>query len=192
MTGDEIIALGRAYFGEPVASSILEATADSFLNVAVQELYEDLPADRLRLLQIIDSPTFTAGKAVIPTAWDKVLGVYVDGVQAVGVSPEVIKAVDAGAYFVPIVPVFSIDNQTMWVRPTTGAITVGHIDPPAEIADTSLEITSFSVMWHPALACLLASYMYAQEEDAEQAQYYRNEYLALVTSVSSQMEAESA
>lgn len=192
MTGDEIIALARQHFGEPTASSISTTQAKNFLNAAVQEMYGDLPVDRLRDLVEVSSLTFTDGQDDIPSTWDRVLAVYVGGVAAVAVSPETIQTSDTGAFFTALVPLYSLDTSHMWVRPVGGTVTVAHIDAPAEITNFTTEVTSFGVNWHPALASLVACYMYAQEEDAEQAQYYRNEYLAQVTSVSQQMEAESA
>lgn len=191
MTGDEVIALARFYFGEETALTVPTAREADLLNSALLELYRDLPVDKLRHLLSTDSVALTNGRGDLPTTWDTVVSVYLDGISAVQVTTDVIRATELGDFWLPLVPVFALDNNYLWVVPN-GSVEVSHIDPPAEVTDTSATLDSaFPEQYHTALAALMASYMYAQEEDIQQSGYYREEYMQQLASMSAPAEAEA-
>lgn len=191
MTGDEVIALARFYFGEETALTVPTAREADLLNSALLELYRDLPVDKLRHLLSTDSVALTNGRGNLPTTWDTVVSVYLDGISAVQVTTDVIRATELGDFWLPLVPVFALDNNYLWVVPN-GSVEVSHIDPPAEVTDTSATLDSaFPEQYHTALAALMASYMYAQEEDIQQSGYYREEYMQQLASMSAPAEAEA-
>lgn len=178
MTPVEIIALARAQFGEASAMSVSEVSARDFLNAAIVELYEDLPSDRLKGLLSVTSVSLTAGKGSIDPTWDKILEVYVDGAPASVVPRDTISHHDYNEFFESVVPITHIDDDSVWVRPTTGTCSVLHLDPPVEVtaANEGTEYSSIDDIWHPALADLVTAAMYAQEEDVQQAEQYRSAY----------------
>lgn len=178
MTPTEIITLARSHFGEPTPLTVDADTARDYLNASIRELYEDLPPDRLKGLLTEESVTLTAGEGDIDPTWDKIVELYVDGLPAHAVGRESIAHNDYNQFFESPVPIFHLDDSHVWVRPTTSTVEVVHIDPPAELveADDDVEFTDIEDIWHPALADLVAMYMYAQEEDAQQSELYRNAY----------------
>lgn len=192
MTGDEIINLARIHYGEETPNVVSSDSAKSFLNSAIMELYEDLPAERKKNLITTDTVSLTSGSGIIDDTWDKVLEVYANGVPAYLVSREVIynSAYGQQNLFESVVPIFYIDDTQVWVRPDNATVDVVHIDPPVPIANFEGEVTAFDEQWHPALAFLVASYMYAQEEDVVQAQHYRAEYQQRLTSVTASVGEE--
>lgn len=179
MTPDEIVELARVQFGEETALTVTDESAREFFNAAVMELYEDLPPDRMKPLMTTQSVALTSGKGDVVDTWDKILAVYVDGVPAHAIPRQAIQAHDYSQFFESPVPVFHLDDTHIWVRPTGSTCELVTIDPPSTI-DTSTgddtEYTDFENIWHTALADLITSYMYAQEEDAQQAQLYYNAY----------------
>ena len=190
MTGTEVITLARLYFGEATALTVPSARELDLFNTALKELYRDLPVDKLRHLITTDTVTLTNGRGNLPDTWDTVVSVYLDGISAVQVTTDVIRGTEIGSYWLPLVPVFAVDNNYLWVVPN-GTVTVSHVDPPAEVTSLAGEITAFPEQYHTLLASLLASYMYAQEEDAQQAAYYRGEYVEQLTSLSAPAEAQA-
>lgn len=183
MTGDEIIALARASFGEAQPLTVSADNAKKYLNASLKELYEDLPPDRMKNLISTSSVAIVSGKGLVSDTFDKLLEVYVDDIPALQVSKSIIRGWDYGTLFQTEVPIFHWDTENLWVRPPLGAISVVHLDPPNPISNFTLEVSAFDNVFHEALAALVASKMYAQEEDATQAQHYRQEYLHSITSI---------
>lgn len=183
MTGDEIIALARANFGEASPNTVSVQTAKDFLNSALQELYNDLPSSRMKNLIAEDSVALTSGQGLVVNTYDQVLEVYVDSLPAIQVPREVIRNSDHNDLFTSPVPIFYVDEKNLWVRPTTGLAKIVHLDPPGVIADFTQEVSVFAELWHPALALLVTSYLYAQEEDTTQAAHYRGEYSHTLTNL---------
>lgn len=190
MTGDEIIALARANFGEETALTVSEQTSEDFVNAALQELYNDLPVERLKNLLTESTVTMASNKGPIDNAWDQVIEVYVDDLPAVMVPRDVIQNADHNSLFAPPIAICHVDNSHVWVRPS-GTVKIVHLDPPDAISDFTAEVTDFSELWHSAIAMLVTSYMYAQEEDSTQAQHYRSEYSQSLASLLQQMEKET-
>lgn len=189
MTGADIITLARLHFGESTPLTIPADREADLLNTAVQELYKDLPIEKLRHLVTTDNVALTDGRGDLPSTWDTVVAVYLDGVPSVQVSTDVIRATELGPFYQPMVPVYAVDNNYLWVVPT-GTVTVSHVDPPAEITDLALEVDAFPGQYHELLSSLVTSYMYAQEEDVQQAGYYRSEYQQQLTSMSAEATAQ--
>jgi len=185
VTGDEIIALARFHFGEETPNTVSTDTVKDFLNAALMELYEDLPTERLKHLISTDSLSLTAGKGELLNEWDKVLEVHVDGSPAILVGREIIHNIDYGQLnlFEPVIPLFHINESHVWVRPTGSTVEVVHLGPPDVINNFGQEVTAFEEQWHAALASLVASFMYAQEEDIQQAQHYRGDYQQRISSL---------
>ena len=193
MTPAEIITLARTHFGELTALTVSVASARSYLNAAIKELYEDLPVDRLKPLLNDEAISLTAGKGDIPSNLDRVVEVYVDNIPAVAVPREVITTSDYGNLFAPAFPVIHIDSSHIWVRPvSTNTVAITYLQAPTVITagNEGSEITEIPVPFHESLSYLVASYMYAQEEDVQQAQWYRNEYMNRLMSLSQQAVAE--
>ncbi len=109
MTGDEIIALARANFGEETPLTVSEDTSLDYLNVAAQELYNDLPPERMKNLLNEDEVVMASGQGPIDNTWDQVLEVYVDDVPAAMVPREVIGNADYNTLFAPHIPIFHAD-----------------------------------------------------------------------------------
>lgn len=196
MTGEEIITLARYHFGEGTALTITEDAALAYLNEAMQELYSDLPVDRMRNLIEEATVSFVSGnRGVIPNTWDRIGFVYVDEKPAVAVPPEVIRNTDYGTFFTPGVPIYHVDVSYLWVRPAdAGSVTVLYLNPPVAILTAGLatELTVFNRAFHSALADLTASYMYAQEEDLEQAGFFKNEYMSKISNALEMAAAEAS
>lgn len=77
-------------------------------------------------------------------------------------------------YFKSDIPTFSLEGNSIHVRPTTiASVTVTYTNPPAEITNFTLEVTAVDEQWHWVIADLATAYAYAQEEDVQQASYYR-------------------
>lgn len=187
MTPAEIIELARVHFGEETASSVSADSALKFLNEAQQELYQDLPPDRMKSLVQEASVATVDNQGVIVATWDKILDIYVDEIPAVQVSKEIIRNADRNLFGPPI-PVWYRDEKYVWVRPS-GDLLVIFLQSPDDLVtgDLETELDSFDKIFHPALADLVAAYMYAQEEDGVQAQHYRAEYVGKISSVTEQM-----
>jgi hypothetical protein len=185
VTGDEIIALARSHYGEETPNIVSADMAKDFLNAALMELYEDLPTERLKHLISTDSLSLTAGKGEFPDEWDKILEVHVNGSPAILVGREVIHNTDYGQLnlFEPVIPIFHINESHVWVRPTGSTVEVVYLGPPDVIDNFESEVTVFEEQWHAALASLVASFMYAQEEDLQQAQQYRADYQQRISSL---------
>lgn len=179
MTPAEIIALARAQFGELTALTVSAQDARDMLNGAILELYEDLPPSRLKNLLTVTAVALTSGKGSIDPLWDKVIEVYVDDNPAFLVDRAVIAAHDYSQFFTSPTPIAHVDDDSVWVRPTTGVCSVLHLDPPEEVtaANEGTEYSSVSDVWHPALADLVTAAMYAQEEDITQMEAYRASYM---------------
>jgi hypothetical protein len=190
MTGDEIIALARANFGESSPLTVSVQTAKDFLNAALQELYNDLPPERMKNRLTESVVVMTANQGPVENTWDRIIEVYVDDVPALQVPKDVIPNADHNSMFSPPVAIFHVDDKYVWVRPS-GAVKIVHVEPPGIIANFSSEVSVFSELWHSALALLTTSYMYAQEEDVTQAQHYRGEYSQTIASLIQQMEVEA-
>lgn len=179
MTGDEVIELARFYYGEETANVVGEEEAKSLLNAALLEMYEDLPTARLKHLISEDSVSLTSGRTDVMDTWDKVLEVYVEGAPAFPVSREIIHNTRYGQenLFTGVVPYFYADDHQLWVVPEDSTdVDVVYLSPPTLINQFTEEVDAFPEQFHPALASLVAAYMYAHEEDAAQAQHYRNDY----------------
>lgn len=195
MNGAEVIALARLHFGEPTPATITQEMALRFLNVATNQIYVDLSADRLRtLIRENEVPITQGNRGEIPETWHDIIEVYVDDRPAVPVSREVISQSEYGEYdlFSPGTPIFHIDQGYIWVRPSDKTVRAVHTRPPEEITTGTLneEITDIHRTYHTALSSLIASYMYAQEEDSVQSQLYKAEYVALLRTIP-QMEQEA-
>lgn len=191
MTGDEIIALARADFGEAAPLTISADTSKEYLNRAQYELFQDLPPERQKANLLEEAVTATTGQGTITNTWDRIVEVYVNDVPAAPVGREVISNADYGTLFAPSIPVFHIDNSHVWVRPVGGTVKVVHLNPPNRITDTTVAVTSFREQWHRAMAFLITSYMYAQEEDTPQAAHYRAEYTQYIAGQLQQSSEES-
>lgn len=178
MTPQEIIALARAQFGEANALTVTATTARDFLNAAIKETYEDLPPSRLKNLISETTVTLTAGKGSVLATWDKILEVYADNIPCMMVSREVIHQHDYSQFFASPTPICHIDDKNVWVRPTTSTCKVLTLSIPTEVTsgNEGTEYTGLDKVWHPALADLVTAAMYAQEEDAAQADQYRKAY----------------
>lgn len=194
MTGDEIIELARSHFGESSASTVTDAQAIEYLNTSLMELYNDLPPERMKALIDEDTIVLDDGRHVVDNQWDRVLNVYVDGVPASLVPLTSIQAIEYSTLFEPSVPVFSITDESLLIRPTGGTITVTYLTPPEAVTDATSdsELTQFEPFLHPALALMTASLMYAQEEDTQQAAYYRGEYHQMLLNLDVQSEMEAS
>lgn len=179
MSPDEIVALARVQFGEETALTVSDESAYEFFNMAVMDMYEDLPPDRLKPLMTTESIILTSGKGDIDDAWDKILEVYVDSKPSQAVPRPVIQSHDYSEYFTSPVPIYYLDDTHIWVRPEGSTCEVVVLNPPS-LVDTATgdatDYTDFDDIWHTALADLVTSYMYAQEEDAQQASLYYNSY----------------
>lgn len=185
MTGTEIIALALLHYGDSGSTYVSATDALQYLNEASLELYGDLPPAYLVNLMTATAELTNAGGAIpIDDAWDKIVEVYVEDTPAVQVTYDVIASADFNDYFSPSTPIYHVDTSTIWVRPVASGVIVTYLSPPSEITDASLEITDLDPIWHPVLAVLMASYMYAQEEDSQQAQHYKTIYQQKLTSFS--------
>lgn len=193
MTGNEILALARASFGERSELTVLNTEALEYLNSALQELYNDLPPERMKERLVETAVVMAANRGPITNTWDRVVEVYVNDKPAIQVPKEVIQNADYGNLFTPSVGIFHLDNSYVWVRPS-GTVKIVHLTPPAELVtlDLTAELAAFSRVWHPALAHLVTSYMYAQEEDQTQAQHYRGEYSQQILGLIQQMSEEES
>lgn len=179
MTPSAIIDLARAQFGETNALTVTATTARSFLNAALMELYEDLPSERMKNLLTDANVTLDPnGRGDVLDTWDKVVELYLYGIPAQPVPREVIQAHDYNEFFESPVPIFYADESHIWVRPITATCTVVFLSPPTQVTtvNESAEYTDIEESFHPALADLVTSKMYAQEEDPTQAEWYRNTY----------------
>lgn len=193
MTPTEIVELARVHFGERDALTISAPEAITFVNAAIKEIYEDLPVDRLKELLDTETVSLTGGKGDVPSNLDRIVEVYVDDNPAVAVPREVITTADYGSLFEPAFPVVHVDSSHVWVRPSDiDEVDLEYLQAPTLIdsGNTGDELTEIPISFHGALAFLVASYMYAQEEDVQQAQWYKNEYMANITSMSSQVQGD--
>lgn len=190
MTGDEVIALAREFFGEPTANTVSTTAAKDYLNTALLELYNDLPPNRMRDRLSVDSVALTTGQGSIPNTWDRIVDIYVNDIPTFLVDRHVVYSAQELTYFEPSVPIAHFNEESLWIAPmAAGTVKVVHLEPPTLIATTSDEITEFKEQWHKALALLIASYMYAQEEDSAQAQYFKGEYQQMLHSFTEAAEA---
>jgi hypothetical protein len=188
VTPAEIISLARRQFGESEALTITDVTFQDWLNLALKELYTDLHPDLLRNLIGEDPLTLTAGTVTLPAEWDRVREVLrSDGTPLFHVPPEVITFIDATAgnpFMVPMVGAYSRVGQRLAVRPTSiTEVIVQHQDPPAPVVfpgGATSELTAVSAHWHAALAHLVTSYAYQQEEDHNASAHWRSRYSGLV------------
>lgn len=187
MTGDDIIALAQLHFGESGGGTLTGPNFQDFLNAAIQELYNLMPNDAMKeQIQEALVSVNTSGIGDIPGTVERILGVK-DLTSAssllMQVSPEMIRAIDASDYNKPghsTHAVFAIMRDKLYIRPkptVTQNFPVVHISPPAPITNFTLEVTALSAQYHQALAYLVASYAYAQEEDVQQGDYYRSNAL---------------
>lgn len=178
MTPAEIITLARAQFGEETALTVSDDTARAFLNAALMEVYEDVNSPRLKNLLVEENVALTSGQGNVLDTWDKVVELYVYGLPAHPVAREVIQAYDYNEYYESPVPIFYVDDSHIWVRPTAATVQVVYINPPSEVTagNEATEYTDIEEPFHAALADLVTSMMYAQEEDTPQAEWYRNSY----------------
>lgn len=193
MTPAEIITLARSLFGEETPNTVSEDTARSYLNSALTEIWTDLPSDNLKPLLEIESVTTTDGAGDIDSEWNRIIEVYVDSFPATAVPRDVITGADFGDLFTPAVPIYNIDEKKIFVRPKdAGDVEIVQVKAPTRITSSTEEsdLTEIPEVYHEALASLVASYMYLQEEDAAQAQAFRAEYSNMITSMSQQMAAE--
>lgn len=192
MTGVEVIELARALFGEIEPNSVTEGQARDYLSAALRELWVDLPASDLRGLIESNSLTLTSGKAPIDSSWERILEVYVDGIPALQVNREVIANTDFGTFFAPGVPIYHIDESNVFVRPdSASSAELFYLPPPPRVTSVNeTDELDIAQGFQEAAAFLTASYMYAQEEDAAQAQLFRSEYTNRIMSVSQQAASE--
>lgn len=193
MTGDEIIALARAHFGEETAQTVSTDNALDYLNISLQELFNDLPPSRIRNRLAEDSVALVSGQGGILNTWDRIVEIYVDDNPGIVVPKGAIEAADYGTLFAPAIPIVHFDDSHIWVRPTGSTVKVVHLEPPTPVTEGNRtnELAEFDEKWHPALAFLVASYMYAQEEDQAQAGYYKSEYMQMLSNMSASAEEES-
>lgn len=178
MTGDDVIDLAKDYYGEGGTGTVGDTTWDRFLNAALMELYILLPNDALK--EIVDDESVsvgTDGEGTIPADVDRVLSVAGDAGELQQVDNSRINAIDLSTMMAPQVEVYALMRDRLHVRPKPSSSTnykVTHISPPLPITNTGAEISSLPEMYHQALGALVASLAYAQEEDQQQAGFYRN------------------
>lgn len=178
MTGDQILTEARVNFGELSALTLTDANLKAYVNTALLELYVLLPVAELEVLAVDTTVALTAGKGKLPTTHDHLLSVAVAGVVAQSVPVDVISTIDS-PFFETFVPVAASDGENLWVRPASNtSCIVTEIVPPTAITNFALAV--ILPKWHAVLVLLTTALAYAQEEDAGQAQHYRNEALALI------------
>ena len=197
MTPNEIIALARIHFGEPNPLTISSTDELVLFNESMREIYSDLPSDRLKSLISEDTVTITGdNRGPVDSSWDRVIEVYVNDRPAIQAPKETIRNSELSSYFAPAVPIFHVDEQYLWVRPheTGDVVKAVYLSPPSTVVTggRDTEITEIHEAFHEAVALLLASYMYAQEEDLVQAQHYKGEYVSVISNLSSRMAAGEA
>jgi hypothetical protein len=190
MTGTEIIALALQHYGDSGTTYVTSAQALQYLNEAILEVYEDLPPHRLKN-RLITSSALTNADGAIPVdpVWDKVIQVYLDDELALQVNYDILVAEGHGAsgFFTSPLPFYHIDEETLWIRPVGSEAKVVYLSPPTPIVSGDLgnAVTALDSVWHPVIAILMTSYMYAQEEDLAQAQHYKTLYQQKLSSFSS-------
>lgn len=184
MTPDAIITMARIQYGEPVALIVSDESFEAWLNAAIKEAYNDLPAESMRRVVVSTEVALTAGVGDIPSEWDRIHDVTFAGAAIPRVDPESIVLISTNPFLEPFTPVYSITGTEIIVRPTTVTeVRVVHQEPPADIdftADGDSELTTVDPRWHPALAHLVTSYAYQQEEDHNAAAHWRGRYAAQV------------
>ena len=183
MTGDEIIAQARLNFGEREAATLTDPEFEKWLNDALQELYRTLylvlPDEELKFFLEESTETLVNGATSIPETWDRIADVRVEGNSITYLLPEHFPRIDSGKYFIPLVPVWTIHTDRIWVRPDdTPEIEVSYLERPSPITQFDTELTKVPHDWHPSLVWLVTSYAYAQEEDLQQAEHYRSRFAA--------------
>lgn len=183
MTGDEILDIVRANYGDTDNNFLTTAALQDWLNLAVQEVYSLIPAGEMRQVTQEAAVALTSGRGDIPSTWDKILSVYEAEGELVQVPSHVANAQqNLSSFFVPDVHVYAIDGNEIMVVPTSVAsVTVQYTVEPAEITNFTAEISGLPTRFHPALADLVTSYAYASEEDLEQSGAYRGNALTFIS-----------
>lgn len=181
MTGNDIIALARLQFGEATALTLSDSDFQEWVNTALVELYNDLPISELRQLQSISTVSLTNGNGTFTTSWDRILAVLIDGVEIPQVPWTAIQWMDTFGYGRPEQAVWAQSGSNLAVRtPGTlpSSVSVRHMEP-LQVSNFASPLT-ISDRWLAALAHLVTSYAYGQEEDHESAAMWRARYLSAV------------
>lgn len=178
MTVDDVIEGARTLFGEITSRTLSNDQFERFVHDAIRELYTWLSPDENSKSFDTEAVALTAGVGPIPDEWDKIIEVLDDGEILVQIDRTTLSNIDThGAFFAPENPVWHFDGENIYVRPTS----IASVDITHTILDnTVLEALSdtdvieiIPTRYLSALTSLVASYAYSQEEDAEQAGYYR-------------------
>lgn len=184
MTPDQIVALARTQFGEETEQTLTDLQFEAWLNAAIKEAYNDLPAEAMRRVVVSSAVTITAGTGSLLDEWDRIHDVTFAGATLPRVEPEALALIDANPFLAPFTPVYSLVGTDLFVRPTSVTeVRVVHQEPPGDITlalDGGVELADVDPRWHPALAHLVTSYAYQQEEDHNAAAHWRGRYAAQV------------
>lgn len=180
MTGDEVVALVRENYGDADNNFLDTADIESWVNEALQQVYNFLPAGDMREVVNETAIALTSGRGDIPSTWDKVVSIYTTSEgELVPMPSHITNSIQAFGgnidYFTPDVAGYSIDGNEILVTPNTiSSVTAQYLVQPDEITDFTAEITSIPHRYHFVLGDWATSLAYAAEEDIEQASYYQS------------------
>lgn len=187
LSTDDVIKRARSHFGETTELSVLDTTLREWVNDAIKDLYDALPATELRGLINESSLSLSSGAGPLESTWDRVVEITdSDSVPLHMVNPEVVRSIDLGTLWEPSQTVYALTHTHVLVRPTSVlSVNVAHMEPPALIgsADTTTDIetlTGINARWHAALVVRLTAFMYGQEEDWTSAEPHLNLWSQLI------------
>lgn len=191
MTGDEVVDQARVLFAERTELTLADTEIQEFVNEALFELYRILPPDQNRYAVAEDSVALTSGEGQLPLEWDRLLEVADDTGPITMVQQSTIANIDRlGDFFAPEMPVWYYDGENLHVRPTSiTSVDVLHTAPPPRISNFAGEIADLPVHFRPVLVPLTVAAAYAQEEDLEQANYFRSVAFTTLQSAGAEQEA---
>lgn len=181
MTGEQVIAVIRANYGDADNNYLATADLQQWVNQGVRDVYNLLPPGDPRDSIEQDTVTLTSGRGDLPDSWDRIVSVFTADGEAIQVPSSVAEVgVNLGAYFVPDVTTYAIDGNEIVVTPTTEpSVTVQYTVEPTDLTDFTNQIP-LPRRYHTVVADIATSLAYASEEDAEQATWYLQRAVASV------------
>jgi hypothetical protein len=190
LTTDEVIKRARGHFGEETPLTVQDTVLREWINDAIKDLYDQLPPTELRGFIANDTLSVgSGGSADLLDTWDRVLEIRDSaGVPLHLVSPEVVRSIDLGTFFMPAQTVYALTRKTVLVRPSSvSTIYIDHQEPPPLITATQTgdnieTLTGLHARWHNALVMRMTQYMYGQEEDWSSAQAFQQTWNSLIQS----------
>lgn len=185
MTGNEVIALVRANYGDAANNFLGTTDLQSWLNQALQEVYTFLPSGDMREVVQQSAIALTSGRGDIPSTWDRVVSIFTAALgEAINMPSHVINAQRSlSDFFIPDAFGFSIDGNEILVTPdTVTSVTAQYLVQPTKITNFASEIAGIPTRYHPMLVDWTTSLAYASEEDVQQASFYADRARAAVQS----------